>query len=193
MEHAESATAGVTVTVLNKRDIVVACADPVPVYEGSADFELDCSASGAPAGSAYDYVWTARGDTPDTSLLVAGTDGPTPTFAVPEEVVVTTTYEYLLTVSAEHAKSATAGVTVTVLNKRDIVVACADPVPVYEGSADFELDCSASGAPAGSAYDYVWTARGDTPDTSLLVAGTDAPLRRSPYRRRYGRRPTNTC
>ena len=112
----------------------------------------DCSASGAPAGSTYDYVWTARGGTANTDLLIAGTDGPTPTFAVPEdgEVDRTETYEYTLTVSAEGAYDATANVTVTVKNKLPITVKCTDSSPeVYEGSPDFALDCSASGGFAG--------------------------------------------
>ena len=137
-------------TVLNKGALAVVCADPSPAYEGAADFALDCTASGAPAGSTYDYVWTARSDTPDTALLIAGIDGPTPTFAVPDEVAATTTYEYLLTVSAEHAESGSAEVTVTVLNKGALAVVCADPSPAYEGAADFDLDCSASGAPAAT-------------------------------------------
>ena len=173
--NAEDASAEVTVTVLNREALGVACADPGSVYEGSEDITLDCSASGAPAGSTYDYVWAARDDTPDTALLIAGIDGPTPTFDVPDEVAATTTYEYLLTVSAEHAESGSAEVTVTVLNKGALAVVCADPSPAYEGAADFDLDCSASGAPAGSGYDYVWTARGDTPDTALLIAGIDGP------------------
>ena len=173
--NAESGMAQVTVTVLNKGALAVVCTDPPSVYEGSADFALDCSASGAPAGSAYDYAWTARGDTPDTALLIAGTDGPAPTFAVPHEVNETTRYEYLLTVSARNAESGMAQVTVTVLNKGALAVVCTDPPSVYEGSADFALDCSASGAPAGSAYDYAWTARGSTADTDLLIAGTDGP------------------
>ena len=174
-EHAESGSAEVTVTVLNKGALAVVCADPSPAYEGAADFALDCSASGAPAGSTYDYVWAARDDTPDTALLIAGTDGPAPTFAVPDEVAATTTYEYLLTVSAEHAESGSAEVTVTVLNKGALAVVCADPSPAYEGAADFDLDCSASGAPTGSGYAYVWTARGSTANTALLIAGTDGP------------------
>ena len=174
-EHAESGSAEVTVTVLNKGALAVVCADPSPAYEGAADFDLDCSASGAPTGSGYAYVWTARGSTANTALLIAGTDGPAPTFSAPAALDATTTYEYLLTVSAEHAESGSAEVTVTVLNKGELAVVCADPSPAYEGAADFDLDCSASGAPAGSGYDYVWTARGDTPDTALLIAGIDGP------------------
>ena len=173
-ENAESATAGVTVTVLNKRDIVRRVRGSRSVYEGSADFELDCSASGAPAGSAYDYVWTARGDTPDTSLLSAAGIA-SPTFAVPDELDETTTYEYLLTASAENAEDGSAEVSVTVLKQGAVRVVCAAPPSVYEGSEDFALDCTASGAPAGSDYAYAWTARGDTQDTSLLIAGTDGP------------------
>ena len=175
-EHAESGSAEVTVTVLNKGALAVVCADPSPAYEGAADFDLDCSASGAPAGSEYAYVWTARDDTPDTALLIAGIDGPTPTFAVPDEVAATTTYEYLLTVSAENAESGSAEVTVTVLNHGALGVVCVDPPSVYEGSADFDLNCSASGAPGDNPeYTYAWEARGDTPDTALLISGTNGP------------------
>ncbi len=174
-ENAESGSAAVTVTVLNRGALSVVCVDPPSVYEGSTNFALDCSASGAPAGSEYAYVWTARGSTANAALLIAGTDGPTPTFDVPEQLDAATTYEYLLTVSAENAESGSAEVTVTVLNAGALRVVCASPPPVYEGSADFALDCSASGAPAGSEYAYAWTARGSTANTALLIAGTDGP------------------
>ena len=181
--------------------------DPSPAYEGAATSHLDCSASGAPGDNPeYAYAWEARGDTPDTALLIAGIDGPTPTFAVPDEVAATTTYEYLLTVSAEHAESGSAEVTVTVLNKGALAVVCADPSPVYEGADDIALDCSASVAPGDNPeYAYAWEARGDTPDTALLIAGIDGPtptfavpdevaatttwLRDA----RWPRRRTNTC
>ena len=174
-ENAESASAAVTVTVLNHGALSVVCVDPPSVYEGSADITLDCSASGAPAGSGYEYVWTARGSTANTDLLIAGADGPAPTFMVPDRLDATTTYEYLLTVGAENAESASAAVTVTVLNHGALSVVCVDPPSVYEGSADITLDCSASGAPAGSGYEYVWTARGSTANTALLIAGADGP------------------
>ena len=173
--NVEDATAEVTVTVLNRGTLAVACAPPPLVYEGAEGFALDCTASGAPAGSEYAYVWTARGATSNTDLLIAGTDGPTPTFDVPDALDRATTYEYLLTVSAENAESGSAAVTVTVLNRGALSVVCVDPPSVYEGSADFDLDCSASGAPAGSEYAYVWTARGSTANTALLIAGTDGP------------------
>ena len=168
-ENAESSSARVTVTVLNRGALAVVCADPGSVYEGSADIAFDCSASGAPSGSAYAYAWAASGDTQDTSLLSA-TDISSPTFYVPEEVDATTIYEYRLTVSAENAESSSARVTVTVLNRGALAVVCADPGSVYEGSADIAFDCSASGAPSGSAYAYAWAASGDTQDTSLLSA-----------------------
>ncbi len=174
-EGVRDATAPVSVTVLNKGTLAVACVTPSPVYEGSANFALDCEASGAPEGSSYEYVWTARGLTANTDLLIAGTDGPTPTFSVPDALDATTTYEYLLTVSAENAEDGSAEVTVTVLDYGALSVACADPPLVYDGSADFDLDCSASGAPEGSRYTYVWTARGETANTDLLIAGTDGP------------------
>ena len=173
--NADPASADVTVTVLNKKALYVACATPSPVHEGSADFALDCAASGAPGGSEYEYAWMARGSTTNTDLLVAGADGPTPTFDVPEEVDEDETYEYLLTVSAANADPASADVTVTVLNKKALYVACATPSPVHEGSADFALDCAASGAPGGSEYEYAWMARGSTTNTDLLVAGADGP------------------
>ena len=169
-ENAESASADVTVTVLNKKALGVACATPSPVYEGSEDFSLDCAASGAPAGS-DEYAWTARGSTANTDLLVAGADGPAPTFDVPEEVDEDETYEYLLTVSAENAESATAEVTVKVLNLGSIALVCASPPPVYEGSEDFALDCSISGDTGDNVdYAYEWTAIGATPSTSRLSA-----------------------
>ena len=173
--NAEDASAEVTVTVLNKEALALACAEPGSVYEGSADITLDCSASGAPGDDpAYTYAWTARGSTSDTSLLTSGTDGPTPTFDVPDELETTTTYEYLLTVSAANAEDASAEVTVTVLDKEALALACADPGSVYEGSEDIAFDCTASGAPEGSDYEYAWTARGGTVDTDLL-SGADGP------------------
>ncbi len=173
-ENAEDAAAEVTVTVLNKGALAVVCADPGSVYEGSADIAFDCAASGAPAGSTYNYTWAAQGDTPDTALL-SSVDIASAVFAVPEEVDEDETYEYLLTVSAENAIDAVAEVTVTVLNKGALALACADPGSVYEGSEDFALDCAVSGAPAGSAYEYAWTVRGSTANTDLLISGVDGP------------------
>ena len=165
----DDVTEDVTVTVLDRGALAVVCTDPDPVHEGSDDIVLDCSASGAPAGSDYEYEWAARGSTANTDRLSA-TDIPSPTFYVPEELDATTTYEYLLTVSAENAEDASARVTVTVLNRGALAVVCADPGSVYEDSADIAFDCEASGAPAGSDYAYAWTARGDTQDTALLSA-----------------------
>ncbi len=165
-----SVEAAVTVTVLNKGALAVACAASGSVYEGSEDIAFDCEASGAPAGSAYEYVWTPRGDTPDTALLSAANIA-SPVFFVPEEVDEDETYAYLLTVSAENAESGSAEVTVTVLNAGVLRVVCALPASVYEDSEDIAFDCEASGAPGDNPeYTYVWTARGDTPDVSLLSA-----------------------
>ena len=66
---------------------------------------------------------------------------------MPDALDATTTYEYLLTVSADNAEDAMAEVSVTVLNKGALAVACADPGSVYEGSEDITFDCSVSGAP----------------------------------------------
>ena len=166
-ENAESASVEMTVTVLNRGALRVACADPGAAYEGSADVAFDCTASGAAAGSSYAYSWRARGATSGTSLL-SRTDIASPGFYVPDEVDEDEIYEYLLTVSADNAGSATAEVTVTVLNRGALRVACADPGAAYEGSADVAFDCEASGAAAGSSYAYSWRARGATSGTSLL-------------------------
>ena len=174
-ENAEDATAEVTVTVLNRSALALVCTSSYEVYEGAEDFSFDCSASGAPAGVEYTYVWGPRGGTTDTDLLISGTDGPSPTFAVPDEVDETTRYEYLLTVSAENAEDAKAEVTVTVLNRSALALVCTSSYEVYEGAEDFSFDCSASGAPAGVEYTYVWGPRGGTTDTDLLISGTDGP------------------
>ena len=123
-ENADPASADVTVKVLNKGALALACADPGSVYEGSEDFAFDCAASGAPGGSAYVYSWIAQGGKPDTGLLSA-TDIASPTFHVPDDVPQTTTYEYRLRVSAENAESAVALVRVKVLNKGALALACA--------------------------------------------------------------------
>ena len=166
----------VTVTVLNKPDIVIECpGDPYDPYEGEENFDLDCEATGAPSGSTYDYTWTARGSTTNTNKLIAGRNGPTPTFDVPGEVAADETYEYTLEVSAENAEDASEDVTVTVLNKSDITVTCTGiPYEPYEGTDDIVLDCSATGAPSGSTYDYVWTARGSTVVPGKLSSTTIA-------------------
>ena len=168
-ENAEPAMADITVTVLNKPAIVVACTDPAAVYEGSPDVAIECTATGAPESSEYAYSWEARGATPDASRLSAA-DILSPTFAVPAEVDQNETYEYRLTVSAENAEPATADITVTVLNKPAIVVACTDPAPVYEGAPDLALECTATGAPEDSEYAYVWEARAAATDASRLSA-----------------------
>ncbi len=96
-------------------EVTIECADPDPVYEGSAPVVLSCSASGAPEDS-ISYAWEARGATADTQLL-SKTDILSPTFYVPDAVDKDETYEYLLTVSAANAKDGKAEVTVTVLDR----------------------------------------------------------------------------
>ena len=166
--NALDVTANVTVTVRNRPWLAVDCMNPAPVYEGSAAFALECTASGAPAGAAYTYAWTPRGDTPDVGLLSAS-DVLSPTFDVPSSVAQTTRYEYALTVSAPNAESGSETVTVTVLNEGSLALVCTDPDPVYEGSADIALSCTASGAPGNSpSYEYTWTSRGAAEDAALL-------------------------
>ncbi len=170
--NAEAGTADVTVTVLDKPAIVVRCAAPGPVYEGSDDISLACTAYGAPSGSSYSYAWSSRNDAGSTghTALLSATNISSPTFDVPNTVSSDATYGYSVRATAANAEAGTAEVSVTVLNKGALALSCANPDPVYEGSANFALDCAASGAPEGSAYEYVWTSRGATADTDLLSA-----------------------
>ena len=87
---------------------------------------------------------------------------------MPPDVAETTTYEYLLTVSAENAEDTTLDVAITVLNKGELSVACTNAdTEVYEGAEDFELGCEASGAPGNNPeYTYAWT--GDAAALALL-------------------------
>jgi len=152
----------VTVKVLDKPDIAVSCADnPYSAYEGSGNLTLSCAADGAPGDDPdYAYAWEARGVTADTDRLIADTNGPKPTFDVPEEVDGSETYEYRLTVTAPNAEPASANVTVKVLDKPAIAVTCTDPEPAYEGAGVIRLNCSnPTGAPSGSSYSYAWEAR----------------------------------
>ena len=175
-ENAESETAEVTVRVLNKVELALSCANPAPVYEGSADITLSCALEGAAEPSGYMYDWAARGATPDTERLSAA-DVFMPVFDVPDQVDRDETYEYQLTVSGDNVHSATGEITVTVLNKDALALSCpGDPYSAYEGSEDLTLDCEASGASDGAAYEYVWEARGATANTDRLVAGTDGPM-----------------
>ena len=157
-------TAEVTVTVLNRGALAVACADPGSVYEGSADIAFDCEASAAPGDNPqYTYAWTARGDTPDTSLLSA-VDVSSPTFLVPEEVDEDETYEYTLTVSAANAEDAAAEVTVTVLDR----IRTPAPDPVSPPAEEPPVAGSSSRAPSDP------TALGVTVSASSLRFGVQS-------------------
>ena len=141
------------------------CADPGSVEEGSEDIAFDCEASGAPAGSDYAYVWTALGETQDTALLSA-TDIESPVFYVPDAIDVTTTYEYLLTVSAENAEDGSAEVAVTVLDR-------APPEPVSPPEEPPVVSPPvASSSPAGTPSDP--TAPGVTISASPLRFGVQS-------------------
>ena len=153
-------TADVTVTVLEKPDIVCVAAhitaSEFRVPEGYGHLEIaSCSEgwTGAPSGSVYAYVWTARGDTPDTALLVSGTNDPSPTFSVPSSVNGAETYEYRLTVSAENADPAVVDYKITVHD--GIAVICVSPDPIYEGSDALTLSCTEENKPPGATY--AWT------------------------------------
>ena len=169
----------VTVRVQRKPRIYITCdgyaSDPeYEPYEGASDFVLDCEASGA-GGANYTYTWTGRGSTSNTAKLSSATRKD-PTFDVPLSVSSDEPYEYMLTATASNAVEGVFDVTVTVLNKPDIVIDCpGDPYSEYEGEDDIVLDCSATGAPSGSTYDYTWTGRGSTTNTNKLIAGRNGP------------------
>ena len=169
----------VTVDVLDRPRISVTCpGNPYGPYEGAGEITLNCSATGGVAGATYNYVWTPRGSTVVPGKLSSAAIR-NPTFAVPENVSSPETYEYTLTASSMDGmreKDGAFDVTVTVLDKPDIAIDCpGDPYRKYEGEEDFELDCSATGAPSGSIYRYVWTERGMTANTDNLIGGTDGP------------------
>ena len=159
--HPDEATVEVTVRASPP---VVACEALDPVYEGSADITLDCSVQDEPDGATYSWTGT------DVSNRLTGTNGLTPTFAVPDNVNENTDYDYTVTLSVNGAEQASADISVTVLNKGTLAVVCTDTSPaVYEGSDDFALECEASGAPGDDPqYTYAWTARGIISDTDLL-------------------------
>ncbi len=169
-ENAIPAKDNMTVRVLKRPDILVECpGNPYSVYEGAEEIVLNCQPSGAPEGSSYAFSWAPRGATADTDLLSA-TDIASPTFYVPDEVDANETYEYRLTVSAEDAGAAMADVTVNVLDRPALSLACpGNPYSVYEGAEDIVLNCQPSGAPEDS-YTFAWGPRGATADTDLLSA-----------------------
>ena len=175
-ENTDPATADIAITVLNKGILALSCTEPVPVYEGSPNFPLDCQAPDAPEGFPYTYSWYPQGSTTDTNRLT-NTDGLTPTFDVPDNVSQTTRYQYRLIVTATPVEPAMAEVTVTVLNKADLTLACVDsPYVAYEGSSDIPIHCEATGAFDGADYAYRWEARGATPDTDRLLGDLNDPM-----------------
>ena len=182
-DNADDGAATVTVTVrdTDSTDPVITCNDS-EVYEGTADFTLDCEVTNEPTGATY--VWAVRGSTSDTDDL-SSTTILKPTFDVPDDIDelngADKDYDYTVTMSASGISDITADVTVTVLEKPDIVCLAASETPnrflvkwgFYESRPDFPLNACPvgwTGAPAGSDYTYAWTARGGTPDTRLLSA-----------------------
>ena len=167
-DHIDSDPITVTVYIKN-REVTIACTDSYSVEEGSGDVTFDCSASSYPPGATIAYAWSSPGAPANTSLLIAGTDGPAPTFDVPDEVPADTDYSYTVTATAAEADAGTATVTVTVLN-RGLSIACTDSYSVYESEDDFPLACSASGAAPGATVAYAWSSPGRQADESLLSA-----------------------
>ena len=147
---------------------VVTCND-AEIYEATADFTLDCSVTDEPTGATY--AWAARGSTSGTSQL-SSTTLLKPTFDVPGNVDADTDYEYTVTLSASGIDDVTEDVTVSVRNKPDITVTCERRLYfANEGDADFDLYCSASGAP-GDDPDYTWSW---SPTTNLTDHNTATP------------------
>ena len=178
-------------------DTNLTCQDSV-VYEGSANFDLDCSIVVGPGPiyppPQYRYTWVARDDTPNTDLLIAGRGSLAPTFAVPDNVDADTDYKYRLMVIGNGGTLHEGDVTVTVKNTPSLTLVCISPPAVHEGSPDIAFDCSASGAPEGSEPVYVWTGRGgDAEHGQVARYGWSHPdIRRA---RGGGRRTkrTSTC
>ena len=168
------ASAGVTVTVLNKPDIVVACAgNPYEADEGAADITLDCTPSGAPGSNpAYTWSWSP------TDRLTNHDSG-TPTFAVLNDVDKDTTWTYTVTAAAQNAEDGSASVTVTVTDTSQSSpppsIACTAPDPVYEGSAAFTLNCSAQNVPSGATYSWTGTDIDDRLTDTTGVTPTFTP------------------
>ncbi|MXW64370.1 MAG: hypothetical protein F4Z69_06055, partial [Bacteroidetes bacterium SB0668_bin_1] len=163
-------TGKVMATVLNRA--VLRCSWP-HVQEGDDDIQFDCEVTDGPSGvEEYTYAWEARSDTPNTDLLVDGTDTPTPTFSVPDDIDEDKNYRYWLIASAAGFHPAKAMVTVRVKDTDipDAVITCNDPDPVYEGAADITLDCSVENEPSDATY--AWTARGSTSGTDDLSSTT---------------------
>ena len=158
----------ITVRDTDSTDPSLTCTDPSPVYEGAAEFALDCSVENEPSGATY--AWEARGSTSDTDDL-NNTTILTPTFDVPPNVDADTDYDYTVTLSASGISDITEDVTVTVKNKPDITVTCTDPSPVYEGAENITLACEASGAP-GDDPQYTWSW---SPTTYLTNETTATP------------------
>ena len=127
--------------------------------------------TGAPEGSVYTSSWSTRDGTPSSALSLLNTENSQPLFLVPDDVPSDTTYKYLLTISADIADDLTERYTITVLDTDTPapVVTCNDS-EVYEGAADFTLDCSVTNEPSGATY--AWTVRGSTSDTDDLSSTT---------------------
>ena len=175
-EDADDGTAVVTVKV---RDLGLLACNDSEAYEATADFTLDCSVRNEPAGATY--MWTARGSTTDTGLLVGGTDGPTPTFAVPVDIGEPSGadkhYYYTATIMVGGVEEEREDVTVTILEKPDISI-CGQRS--YYGEA-FEVSAGARvvlpyedcpegvrGAPGPNpVYTYAWSIYGSTPESAL--------------------------
>ncbi len=159
---ADPLEASLTVMVLDSRPITLTCTNyEFDLYEEAADQQIRCEASGWSENASPTYAWTARGSTADTELLTE-TDAATTTFLVPDAVDADETFEYRLTVSADHSIPAEADITIRVLNKAQLALLC-DPQDhsVFEEEADFTITCSASGAPdPTAAYQFAWTSRG---------------------------------
>ncbi len=166
-------TDDVTVTVLEKPDIVVTCLDNSYSVDEGDGLALVCEASGAPGvNPQYTWSWSPTNDVTGQAIPLATSRAPT--FAAPDDVDRDTTYAYRVTATAANADDGTAEVTVTVrdTDSADPSLTCTDS-EVYEGTADFTLNCSVTNEPSGATY--AWAARGGTSDTSLLTSGTDTP------------------
>ena len=156
-----SASAEVTVEVVNRAPSVSATCDPCGVHRGG---EVGLTAAGSdPDGDALTYAWSAG-----AGSFSEGTDAATARWRAPETVGAVT---IRVDVSDGYGGSASAEVTVEVVNRAPSVSATCDPCGVHRGG---EVGLTAAGSdPDGDALTYAWSA-----GAGGFSEGTDAATAR---------------
>ena len=148
----------------NQPKPTIKCNDNRPVYEGSDDFELDCSVENETPDDTYSWTGT------DISDRLSATDVlDVPCLMCLDNVNGDTEYDYEITFTSPSFRDTTHNVKVTVL-ENDITVSCDGPYTKTEGDANFDFSCTAVGAPS-----YDWSV--DTSDRLTVdLTATDATI-----------------